>query len=73
MTVFEKLAELGLDYYVEDDLQQITIYEEDNGKVALDTMREWVKEHKAPRHDGDDYVDGYFIVFNDENKYPDYL
>lgn len=78
MTVLEKLAELGLDYYIMFD-QELTIYgegdeyEEGNDKVALDAMREWVKEHRAPRHDGDDYIDGYFIIFQDDEQYPAYL
>lgn len=78
MTVLEKLAELGLDYYIMFD-HELTIYgegdeyEEGNDKAALDEMRKWVEEHKAPRHDGDIYVGEYFIIFQDDEQYPYYL
>lgn len=78
MTILEKLAELGLDYCV-DFGTELTIYgegdehEEGNDKAALDEMKLWVKEHKASHHSSDEYVDGYLVIFQDEEVYPDYL
>ena len=78
MTILEKLAELGLDYCVDFDTELIIYgegdeYEDGNDKVALDTMHKWVEEHKTPHHDGSVYVDGYLVIFQDDEQYPEYL
>lgn len=78
MTVLEKLAELGLDYYIDCEHELIIYgegdeYEEGNDPQALAEMRKWAEEHKIPHHDSSVYVDGYLIVFKDDEQYPYYL
>jgi hypothetical protein len=75
MTVLEKLAELELDYCIDFDHELIIYgegdeYEEGNDAQALAEMRVWVEEHKALRPDGYVYVDGYCVIFQDDEQYP---
>jgi hypothetical protein len=78
MTVFEKLESLGLDYYIVFG-SEINIYgegdeyEEGNDRQALDEMREWAEDNKTPHHDSSVYIDGYLIIFQEDEVYPDYL
>ena len=76
MAILEKLAELGLDYAIDFGTELVIFgegdeYEDGNDKVALDTMHEWVKAHKTPHHNGSVYVDGYLVIFQDDEQYPD--
>lgn len=78
MKVFEKLEALGLGYYVDFGVEIIIYgegdeYEAGNDRQALDEMREWVENHKAPHHDGSAHIEGYLVIFQEDEQYPDYL
>jgi hypothetical protein len=76
MNLFDKLKSLGLDYYIAFGSEVIIFgegdeIEEGNDRKALDEMREWVEKNKMPHHDSSAFIEGYLVIFQEDEQYPD--